>query len=163
MRSILLSLCLLLSVTFVTAQQASDYFPSQLGYVWNYEVTPLDSLNNEIDSLSYYRIDTFAVTANYQGKLANIVPTKSGPLQSILFQPFLDTLFFHLSGSDGYEYFKVGGLGYFLSYLDSLEIDTNFSFLGFFKSLEDWYPVYRFAYTVNNEYTIFTKDTSCQM
>ena len=36
-------------------------------------VTPLDSLNNDIDSLVFFRQDSFAVTTDYQGKLANLV------------------------------------------------------------------------------------------
>ncbi len=67
--------------------------------MWNYKATPLDSLNNPIDTLAFFRQDSFAVTADYQGKLANVVPSKSGPLQTILLQPYTDSLFFHFSGT----------------------------------------------------------------
>ncbi|MDZ7626337.1 MAG: hypothetical protein U5J96_18065 [Ignavibacteriaceae bacterium] len=34
-------------------------------------------------------MDSFESVANYEGKLANIVLTKDGPLQTILLQPYL--------------------------------------------------------------------------
>ncbi|GBD86948.1 hypothetical protein BMS3Abin03_00873 [bacterium BMS3Abin03] len=142
------------------AQQASDYFPAQTGFLWNYSIIPLDSLNNEVDSLKIFRIDSFAVVSSYEGKLADIVPTKTGPLQTIHSQPYSDSLFYNFDGTDGYEYFRIGSLGDFLLSLDSLMIDSSFSFLTFFKSLEDWYPVYKFAAGVNNEYTILSVDTT---
>ncbi len=160
MRPVLYILCLLISSVTLFAQQASDYFPNQNGFMWNYKVTPLDSLNNNIDSLAFFRKDSFAVSADYQGKLANVVPSKSGPLQTILFQPYSDSLFFHFSGTDGYEYFRVGALEFFLASVDSILSDPNFSFVDFFYSLEDWYSVYRFAANVNQEYIILSKDTT---
>ncbi len=160
MRTVLYILCMLFSSGTFFAQQASDYFPNQTGFTWNYKATPLDSLNNNIDSLAFFRQDLFTVTADYQGKLANIVLTKSGPLQTILFQPYDDSLFFHFSGSDGYEYFRVGSLEFFLISIDSVLSDPNFSFVDFFHSLEDWYSDYRFAVNVNDEYTILSIDTT---
>ena len=160
MRPVLYILCLLFSSATLHAQQASDYFPNQTGFMWNYKATPLDSLNNPIDTLAFFRQDSFAVTADYQGKLANVVPSKSGPLQTILLQPYTDSLFFHFSGTDGYEYFRVGALEFFLISVDSILSDPNFSFVDFFYSLEDWYSVYRFAANVNQEYTLLSVDTT---
>ncbi len=142
------------------AQQASDYFPEQPGLRWEYQVTPLDSVNNEIETLRYYRHDLFITESNYEGKLAKIVQTKSGPAETIHFQPYLDSLFFHFSGPDGYEYFNVGYLGILLSVLDSVLNNPNFSFAELFNSLEEWYSVYRFDQTINDEYTILQFDTS---
>ncbi len=160
MKPVLYIICFLFSSVTLLAQQASDYFPNQTGFMWNYKATPLDSLNNEITSLTFFRQDSFAVTADYEGKLANIVFTKRGPLQTILLQPYNDSLFFHFSGTDGYEYFQTGALEFFLLSLDSLGIDPNFSFVDFFKSLENWYPVYKFSSGVNQEYTLILKDTT---
>jgi len=160
MKPVLYILYLLFSFVTLLAQQASDYFPNQTGFTWNYKATPLDSLNNNIDSLAFFRQDSFAVTADYESKLANIIPTKSGPLETILLQPYDDSLFFHFSGTDGYEYFRVGALEFFLLSLDSLGIDSTFSFVNFFRALEDWYPVYRFASDVNQEYTLISIDTT---
>ena len=39
-------------------------------------------------------------------------------------------------------------------------MDTTFSFLSFFQSLQDWYSVYRFAAGVNNEYALLSVDTT---
>jgi hypothetical protein len=144
---------------FSYAQQASEYFPEQTGFVWNYRSTPLDSLNNNIDSLAFARIDSFAVVSMHQGKNANIVPTKSGPYLTINLQNFDDTLFYHFDGTDGYDFFDLGPLELVLAELDSIINDTTFSFVDFFRSFEDWYSVYRFASSVNDPYTLMTKDT----
>jgi hypothetical protein len=123
-------------------------------------VTPLDSLNNELDSVAFFRQDSFAVATNYEGKLANLVLSKEGLAQTIHFQPYTDSSYLHFMGTNGYEYFKVGGLGVFLEFLDNLITFDNFTFVDFFNSLEAWYSVYRFGETVNNEYTILTVDTT---
>ncbi|MFI5236941.1 MAG: T9SS type A sorting domain-containing protein [Ignavibacteriales bacterium] len=142
------------------AQQANDYFPAQTGFGWNFKVTPLDSLNNPIPSASVFRVDSFASVTNFNGKLANIVPTKYGPLQTILVQPFTDSLFYSPEGTNGFEYFNISRIDEFLIQLDSLQLDPNFSFLDFFTSLQDWYSVYRFAANVNSEYTLILVDTT---
>lgn len=48
------------------AQNASTYFPASIGYKWYYKNIPLDSLNNPVPALSRYRIDSFAVVADYR-------------------------------------------------------------------------------------------------
>lgn len=141
------------------AQQASDYFPSQTGFEWKFKAIPLDSVSNPINALAYYRMDKFESVANYQGRLANIVPTKSGPLLTILFQPYLDSLFYSTEGTEGYEYFSIRNIEAFLISLDSLGITSNFSFLDFFTSLQDWYATYRFTAGINSEYTLAQRDT----
>jgi hypothetical protein len=142
------------------SQQASDYFPEQTGFLWEYKVTPLDSLNNPVNSEAFFRIDTFAVVTNYEGRLANIIPTKMGPLETILIQPYTDSLFISTQGTNGFEYFSISRLEEFLIELDSLGLDPNFSFVDFFTSLQDWYSIYRFAEPVNNEYTLISVDTT---
>jgi len=52
-------LAVIVNINLGFTQQASDYFPEQTGFMWNYELTPLDSLNNPIDSLTFFRIDSF--------------------------------------------------------------------------------------------------------
>jgi len=151
---------LFFSFGIIYAQQASDYFPEQPGLRWEYKVIPLDSLNNEINSLTFYRHDLFTNISDYNNKLANIVVTKFGPLETIEYQPYLDSLLFHFAGADGFEYFKVGSVGFLFEILDSVLNIPNFSFVELFKSLEKWYSVYRFAQTVFDEYTIFQIDTT---
>ena len=160
MKLFVYTLCFLYGIGNMNAQQASDYFPDQTGFMWSYMVTPLDSSNNQVDSLIFFRQDSFAVTTNYVGKLANIVLTKSGPKKTILFQPYTDSLYLHFLGTDGYEYFEFGVLGEFLTFLDSIITFNNFSFVDFINSLEDWYSVYRFTENVNEEYTLFSIDTT---
>lgn len=141
------------------AQQASDYFPQQTGFEWKYKSIPLDSVSNPINSASYFRIDSFESVANFNGRSAYIVKTKSGPLQTIQIQPFMDSLYYSTSGTDGYEYFSIRNIESFLLQLDATGVSSNFNFLNFFASLQNWYPVYKFASAVNTEYTLFQKDT----
>jgi len=159
MKALLLISCLVLSSVLVYSQQASDYFPSQTGFEWKLKAIPLDSASNPINSLAAFRIDSFASVANYEGKLANIVLTKSGSLQHILLQPYLDSLFYHTDGTNGFEYFSISSIEEFLLQLDTSGIAPNFNFVEFFTSLQDWYPVYQFASTVNFEYTLKQVDT----
>ena len=159
MKKVITFFCLFVFLGLSNAQQASDYFPSQTGFEWKFKATPLDSLNNPIPSLAVFRVDSFASVANYEGKLANIVPTKTGPLQTIQFQPFLDSLFYYTEGTNGFEYFSIRNIEPFLIALDTSGLVANFSFLEFFTSLQDWYDVYRFT-AGTNEYTLIQKDTT---
>jgi len=83
-----------------------------------------------------------------------------GPLETILLQPYTDSLFINTQGTNGFEYFSISRLEEFLIELDSLKLDPNFSFVDFFTSLQDWYSVYRFTEPVNDEYTIISVDTT---
>ncbi len=158
MKKIFTALCVLVFFSMIMAQQASDYFPSQTGFEWKFKQIPLDSVSNPINSLAYYRIDEFESVANYQGRQASIVPTKFGPLQTIQLQPFLDSLFYSTEGTNGYEYFSTRNIEPFLIALDSTGAASNFSFLSFFRSLQNWYDVYRFT-AGTTEYTLLQKDT----
>ena len=151
---------LFFSFGIIYAQQASDYFPEQPYARWEYKITVLDSLSNEIDSLSYYRHDKIIDETFFEGKLAKILQTKSGPAETIHFQPYLDSIFLHFSGTDAHEYFKLGYVKILLSALDSVLNLPNFNFVEFFNSFEKWYSVYRFNQTINDEYTILQLDTS---
>jgi Secretion system C-terminal sorting domain len=152
--------CLLLFIGAVNAQQASEYFPAQTGFDWKFKATPLDSAQIPIPSLAEFRVDSFASVTNYEGKLANIVLTKTGPLQTIQSQPFLDSLFYYTEGTIGFEYFNINNIKPFLIQLDSSGLVSNFSFLDFFTSLQDWYSIYRFTSNVNTEYTLLQMDST---
>jgi hypothetical protein len=117
-------------------------------------------LSNEIDSLSYYRHDKVIDEAFFEGKLAKILQTKSGPAATINYQPYLDSIFLHFSGTDAHEYFKLGYIKILLTALDSVLNIPNFNFVEFFTSFEKWYSVYRFNQTIYDEYTILQLDTS---
>jgi hypothetical protein len=160
MKKIITVFCFLIFIGSINAQQASDYFPAQTGFDWKFKQTPLDSLNNPVTSAAVFTVDSFAAVANFEGKLANIVLTKTGSLQTIQYQPYLDSLYYNTEGTIGFEYFSIGNIEEFLIALDSAGITTNFSFLDFFISLQDWYDVYRFASAVNSEYTLLQKDTT---
>ena len=160
MKKIITLLFFLLCIGTSIGQQASDYFPSQTGFEWKFKAIPLDSASNPIDTSAYYRIDKFESTSNYQGKLANIVLTKSGPMSTILLQPYLDSLFYSTEGTIGYEYFNIRNIKEILIAVDTSGYVTNFSFVDFFTSLQNWYDVYKFAYPVNSVDTLLQKDTT---
>jgi hypothetical protein len=92
------------------------------------------------------------------GRSADAVLSKSGPFDLINFMPYTDSLFFSFENTDGYQYFKVSNLGSLVTVLDSAGLDS--SLIGVIRSFEDWYSVYRFGQAVDDEYTIFTKDTT---
>jgi len=152
----------LISICFgnIYAQQARDYFPEYPYARWEYKITVLDSSSNEINSLSYYRHDKIIDETIFEGKLAKILQTKSGPEETIYFQPYLDSIFLHYSGTDAQEYFKLGYIKILLLALDSVLNMPNFNFVDFFTSFEQWYSVFRFNQSVNDEYTILQLDTS---
>ena len=153
-------LLIILSANFAIAQQASDYFPANTGFKWNYRQTPLDSANNPVLDETFFRIDSFTVVSDFNGKTADIVLTKQGGENIIGLLPFTDSLFFNFSGSEGFEYFRVRSLDSVLIELDSTLADSMFSFLNFFTSLEGWYSTYRFAENVGQSYTLISVDTT---
>jgi hypothetical protein len=160
MKKLITVLILLILAGTSGAQQASDYFPTQTGFEWKFKQTPLDSAQNPIPSLAVFRIDSFASVANYQGRMANIVPTKTGPLQTILLQPYLDSLFYSTEGTNGFEYFSIRNIEEFLIAIDTSGIISNLSVLELFLSFQNWYSYYRFASPVNTEYNLIQKDTT---
>ena len=97
-----------LSLGLCYAQQASDYFTVNPGFRWEFISTPLDSAGNEIDTLEYRKWDLFISESEFEGLPAKILQTKSGPLESIGFQPYVDSIFYNFSGAIGNEYFKLG-------------------------------------------------------
>ena len=148
---------LLLVCQSILSQTASNYFPTQIGYKWNYESTPLDSLNNPVNSQKFFSTDSFAVISTYEGKNANLVLSKTGAQSTINLQPYTDTLFYNFESTNGFEYFDpelVSGL------LGNIDTTLGINFFNFFNSLEGWYSYYRFASNVDQSYQVFTKDTT---
>lgn len=159
MKTLLFISFLLISAVLVYSQPSNPYFPP--GSVYTYNIFPLDSLSNPIISEMFYRRDLFTEVADYEGKQANIFLTKNAQTaDSLENKPYLDSLFYHFDGTDGYQYFQLGQLEGFLRSLDSIGLDPNFNFLNFFTSLQDWYSLYRFSATINDEYNLFSVDTT---
>jgi hypothetical protein len=123
------------------AQTASDYFPSTPGYKWYFKNIPLDSLNNPIDSLAIYQIDSLAGTMDYNGRTASVVLSKFGTKENIIETPYLDSAFVHTENSNIWNY--INGL-------DAGIISFDF---------EGWYSLYRLASSTSSTYNIFTKDS----
>lgn len=151
-------LLIILSVLFVISvaqsQNASTFFPGSTGYKWYFKNTPLDSNNNPITTLTTYRIDTFAFTANYKGLLASHVLSKSNLINFNQTAPWSDTFYYNFQTTNGWEYVKNR------LFPDTIPPSLLDPIINFVRSLENWYSVYRFAQTVNSQYTIYSKDTT---
>ncbi len=166
MRDIMKNLFLIIFILFCSKifPQAQDYFPAQAGHTWQFKVTPLDSVNNEVDSLSYFRVDTFATAGIYQGVDAKIILSKSGTPSLLPFLPYTDSSYLNLSGNDAKIYFNMMNFGSFSGIIDSLLIDSllpgGTSFLSLLSSFEGWYTLYKFTNTLNSSYEIFKFDTT---
>ena len=159
MKFTVLSLLIILTGN-IYSQQAADYFPQQLGYNWDYQLSILDSLNNPTPGMTFYRIDSLAFVDSYQNKDAYHILTKTGTLKTIQFLPFTDTNYVHLTGSDGYEYFKISELDFLLGLIDTTTLNTLLPFIGLVESFSGWHLNYRFAQNVNQQYQIFSFDTT---
>lgn len=154
---LLLTILLLISIPGYS-QSGSDL---PLWTEINYTVFPLDTSSNPVTPEMYYRRDLFSEIADYKNKPANIFLTKNALTEDSLdIKPYTDSLFFHYDGTDGFEYFQTRPLESFLMKLDSLNLDPNFSFLDFFRSLQSWYPLYRFSAPLNDEYNVLSTDTT---
>ena len=139
------------------AQDAASYFPANPGFTWNFKVIPLDSVNNEIDSLTFYRVDSFAVAQNYQGMPANIILSKVKLSPALPFSPFVDSSFVALNGSDAYTYYKLFNIDSLINSLGSSNIMAKIQRV---NDVSGWLSFYRFAQAENQSYQIFSLDTS---
>lgn len=152
MKTLILFLVTLYAFGNTYSQNASAYFPANTGYKWYYKNTPLDSNNNPITNLARYRIDSFAVVAEYNGLTASIVRIKDNLNSFMQNSPYNDTSYYNFQTTNGWKYVTI-----------SMIPDTNYLPLGllnFLRSFQNWYSVYRFAQTVNQEYIIVSKDTT---
>jgi hypothetical protein len=151
---LLIILSVLFVITAAHSQNASTFFPANPGYKWYFKNTPLDSNNNPIISLVTYRIDSFAYTANYKGLLASHVLSKSNLINFNQAAPWNDTFYYNFQTTNGWEYMMDR------VFPDTIPPSLLDPIINFLKSLENWYSVYRFAQTVNSQYTVYTKDTT---
>lgn len=132
----------------LSAQSASTFFPSQTGFKWHFKVTPFDSLNTPIDSLSFFSVDSFAAVSNYKGLEANYILSKNGG-EEINSLPYFDTSFV--------SFYSTNALVYFKDLFDGL--DSLISFQNPLDPFTGWNVVFRFASIANQTYTVFSKDT----
>jgi len=142
-------LILLASFNFISAQQAEDFIPP-LESKWYFENTTLDSLNNPVDSLTFFSTDSVAFETNFEGRTAVAVITRESHPDA---EPFIDTNYVHASGSDAWLYMKTFGAA------DSIDSDS-LGIAAFLASFQGWYPVFRFSQAENVEYDIVKRDTT---
>ncbi len=159
MKNILVFLLLIFSFKGFS-QLASSYFPGNEGYVWHYKMTPLDTLNNPIDSLTSFRVDSFATTSDIYNKSAKVVLTKAGDDPFLYEEPFLDTILYSFEQNTGFEYLGMNQLGLLIDFISQFFQDSTGGVFNFFKSFEGWKSYYRFTNTVNSQYTILQRDTT---
>ena len=151
MKNLLLILLFICAASVLYSQTASTYFPANTGYRWYFKNIPLDSNNVPQPNLATYRIDSFAVVANYKGLLANIVRIKDNLSSFTQNTPYNDTSWFNFQTSNAWRFLSVS------AFPDSIPVP---GIMNFFRSLENWYNIYRFAQAVNTEYIVLTKDTT---
>ncbi|MCU0372004.1 MAG: T9SS type A sorting domain-containing protein [Ignavibacteria bacterium] len=151
MKKLLIIILFFCTASVLFSQTASTYFPANTGYKWYFKNIPLDSNNMPQPNLARYRIDSFAVVANYKGLLANIVRIKDNLTSFNQNMPYNDTSWYNFQTSNAWSYLSLAMLP------DSIPVP---GLMNFFRSLENWYNIYRFAQAVNSEYTVLTKDTT---
>ncbi len=137
-------------VSIIKAQNASDYFPvNDLGHIWNYKITTLDTLGNPVESSTYFEKDSLANSGTYRDKNAYLVLSKNGSSSSIQFQPYLDSSFINLDNNIGNIYF-----GNILAQYVGGFLETGIS------DYAGWYPIYDFTATPLQTVELFRVDTT---
>jgi len=121
------------------AQSAASFFPTQLGYTWHYTIATLDTLQTIVPNSERTQIDSLAGEMLYQGKQAKVILTLNGLLN--------DTSFVSLEGTNGFQYI---GSDLPLGTLPPALADSLQTLIG-------WYSTFRFAQTVNQNYTLLTR------
>jgi Secretion system C-terminal sorting domain len=139
------------------AQDASTYFPAVPGYTWNYKIFRLDSANNKNDSMAYFRVDSFAVTQNYEGKSANVIVSMASNSLTTPLVPLPDSTFIALEGSDAYIYYKLDIDSLISSFSSSSSSKMSLKKLNAYDE-EGWFSFYKFAQTENQSYQILLLD-----
>ncbi len=149
---------------FLFPQQAQDYFPQSLGYVWKYKLIQLDTLNNPVNSSASYKIDSLAAEAVFNQLPAKFILSKAGQAETIKQQPYIDTNYINLNGSIANLYFKMMSFDSILANFDTSGMGSYItgllSFYNTLQSFENWYAYYKFQQAVNSDYTIFQYDST---
>jgi len=144
--------------------QSEGYFPSTAGHLWFYKTTVLDSASQPIDSLTLFGVDEYIGDEQFEGKSSRIIRTKTGTVNTIGQQPFLDTLRVSTVGKYASEYLSISAISSLLGLTDSLDlgdsINLDFDIQALIGSLQGWYDTYDFTYTTLFSRTIFRKDTT---
>jgi hypothetical protein len=156
MKNLVLLHLLLFFCISLSAQDASTYFPAAPGHTWNYKIFRLDSTNNENDSMAYYRVDSFAVTQNYRGKLSHVIVSRASNSLTTPLIPLPDSTFISLEGSDAYLYYVLNIDSLINSFSSSKILSKK---LNTYDEL-GWLSFYRFAQTENQSYQILRLDTT---
>jgi Secretion system C-terminal sorting domain len=160
MKNFTIILLLLVLSTCLYPQDASLYFPSNTGFKWSYKNMPLDSVNKEIDSLTYYQVDSFTVAnQNYKGKAADIIISKIGISNDIPYLPFFDTSYVAFEGSEAFSYFELFNIDSILNSLNS-KIIRKPKKESKISGIASWFSLYRFAAAENQAYQIYSKDST---
>jgi len=90
MKQIILIISLIITSN-LNAQNASTFFPPNTGFKWHFKTTPLDSLNNPINTGVRYEIDSFSANVTYKSLPAAQVRIKTGLTTINQNAPYTDT------------------------------------------------------------------------
>jgi len=137
-------------ISVTNAQNASEYFPTNdLGHVWNYKITTLDTLGEPIESSAYYEIDSLVSQDFFHEKNSYLLLSKSGTANSIQMLPYIDSSFVNFDGNVANVYMQSLLAQYMAGFLD--EGGSPYS---------GWYPVFDVTATLNRSVELFRVDTT---
>lgn len=139
------------------SQNASDYFPSDMGHKWYFQYFELDSLNNPVDLAALIEVDSLASTVDFHGKSAKFILSKLGAQETLSFVPYNDSSYVSFDGSNAYNYF--GNLGFSIPGLSANIVGKKNSGLST-SSLTGWQLAYQFGAAENASYNIVSGDTA---
>ena len=151
--SIVLFISVFVFVINLCAQDASSYFPADPGFTWKYKIIPLDLANNEVDTSTFYQLDSFAVVQDYKGKTANVIITKRDTSLGVPFNPLTYVSF---EGSNAYLYYLIN-IDSLINSVGSAKIIAKTSIV---NNVGGWELFYNFAQSENASYQILKIDTT---
>ncbi|MBD3383463.1 T9SS type A sorting domain-containing protein [candidate division KSB1 bacterium] len=157
-----ITLIFLLSVGGL-AQQAIDYFHSEIGATMTYKIVPLDSLGNPIADSTIYERDLYAAVGDVEGKTAHFLLIKTGPKATLDAQAYRDTLYYNFEGSVTSQYLDLAYIESIMGQFSGAKLDSalgDFDLMAFLKALEKWYPMFDYQAPLEQEAIMFQRDTT---
>jgi hypothetical protein len=145
------------------AQEAIDYFHSEIGATMTYKIVPLDSMGNPIADSTIYERDLYAAVSDVEGKTAHVLLIKVGPKATLDAQAYRDTLYYHFEGAVASQYLDLAYIESIMEQFSGAKLDSalgDFDLMAFLKTLEKWYPMFDYQAPLDQESIIFQRDTT---
>jgi hypothetical protein len=147
----ILIISLISSLSF--GQNAIDYFPTQEGCVWKYDVYSLDNSNNIIATSKSVRCDSLIGQGNYKGKDSYLCLTNWNLSNDTISTSYHDSVLYSFNGPIASEFSHLFSLPYKGEFIDLLVAEIRDKIIG-------WYDYYQFDKPLNSEYQLLKYDTS---